>query len=167
MRWLWKGWPKEVECGVSRNDMLSEIIDSQSQWQEIELPGVISSSLFANNSGDIIFQTIDQNIHKLNQDGIQNLGRFSDCSLVGVLYNNLLLLDSSGRLMNDKRDILLKGMQGTESILPVDESVVYTVQQKDNGNILWKVNLNRKSKEKIDEDEVGGKFWLYILIIHV
>lgn len=158
MRWLWKGWPKEVECGVSRNDMLSEIIDSQSQWQEIELPGVISSSLFANNSGDIIFQTIDQNIHKLNQDGIQNLGRFSDCSLVGVLYNNLLLLDSSGRLMNDKRDILLKGMQGTESILPVDESVVYTVQQKDNGNILWKVNLNRKSKEKIDEDEVGGKF---------
>ena len=105
MRWLWKGWPKEVECGVSRNDMLSEIIDSQSQWQEIELPGVISSSLFANNSGDIIFQTIDQNIHKLNQDGIQNLGRFSDCSLVGVLYNNLLLLDSSGRLMNDKRDI--------------------------------------------------------------
>ena len=134
--------------------MLSEIIDSQSQWQEIELPGVISSSLFANNSGDIIFQTIDQNIHKLNQDGIQNLGRFSDCSLVGVL----LLLDSSGRLMNDKRDILLKGMQGTESILPVDESVVYTVQQKDNGNILWKVNLNRKSKEKIDEDEVGGKF---------
>ncbi|MBR5610745.1 MAG: hypothetical protein IKW65_04410 [Bacteroidales bacterium] len=35
MRWLWRGWPRKVETGATMNGTLKEIIDPESQWEEV------------------------------------------------------------------------------------------------------------------------------------
>lgn len=158
MRWLWKGWPKEIECGASKNDMLTEIIDRQSQWQEIKLPGKISGDLYVNDDGEVIFQTVDKDIYMLSQDGIQKMAGLSRYSLVGVLRKQLLLLNSSGKLFNDKHDLLMRGLWGIENVLPIGDKIFYAVGPTENKSVLWKIDLNKNQKEKIDEEEAGGSY---------
>lgn len=33
MRWLWKGWPEEVGTGTSRNNMLTGLLENESEWK--------------------------------------------------------------------------------------------------------------------------------------
>ncbi|WP_455584560.1 alpha/beta hydrolase-fold protein [Bacteroides sp.] len=158
MRWLWKGWPREIECGTSQNDMLREIIDRQPGWEGAELPGKVSGNLFSNDKGEIIFQTVDKKIYKLNQEGAEVVSASPGGSLVGVLHDGLLLLDASGRLLDEKHKLLVSGMAGVESVLPVDDTTLYAVQRANGKNVLLKVDLKKKRKEKMDEDETGGSY---------
>lgn len=36
MRWLWRGWPQRVECGETMNEMITSMIDPESNWTELK-----------------------------------------------------------------------------------------------------------------------------------
>ena len=68
MRWLWKGYPAKVRKGTSNNGMLQEILDPESDWQEIALPFDIDGCLFASSS-DAIVMADQSNIYKVYATG--------------------------------------------------------------------------------------------------
>ena len=37
MRWLWRGWPQKVECGNTMNEMITSVVDPESQWDELQM----------------------------------------------------------------------------------------------------------------------------------
>ena len=37
MRWLWRGWPQRVESGSTMNEMITSVVDPESQWEELEM----------------------------------------------------------------------------------------------------------------------------------
>ena len=68
MRWLWKGYPAQVQKGTSNNGMLQEILDSKSDWKEIELPFTIDGCLFPTSDGAVVLAD-RPNIYKVYVDG--------------------------------------------------------------------------------------------------
>ena len=68
MRWLWKGYPARVNKGTSNNGMLQEILDSKSDWKEIELPFTIDGCLFPASDGAVVLAD-RPNIYKVYVDG--------------------------------------------------------------------------------------------------
>ena len=68
MRWLWKGYPARVNRGTSNNGMLQEILDSKSDWKEIELPFTIDGCLFPTSDGAVVLAD-RPNIYKVYVDG--------------------------------------------------------------------------------------------------
>ena len=48
MRWLWKGWPEPVRSGPSANNMLTAILDTNEQWQQVIQP-ITTKKLKPNN----------------------------------------------------------------------------------------------------------------------
>ena len=67
MRWLWKGYPARVNKGTSNNGMLQEILDSKSDWKEIELPFTIDGCLFPTSDGAVVLAD-RPNIYKVYVD---------------------------------------------------------------------------------------------------
>ena len=37
MRWLWRGWPQKVESGNTMNEMITSVVDPESQWDELQM----------------------------------------------------------------------------------------------------------------------------------
>ena len=67
MRWLWKGYPAQVQKGWSNNGMLQEILLKDEDWKEVEVPAG-ANELFAGADGAALF-ALGTNIYKVSADG--------------------------------------------------------------------------------------------------
>jgi hypothetical protein len=69
MRWLWKGYPAQVQKGWSNNGMLQEILLEDEDWQELTLPVEIDNrNIFATADSSVLF-TSRAYIYKLSAEG--------------------------------------------------------------------------------------------------
>ncbi|GAB4029594.1 SMP-30/gluconolactonase/LRE family protein [Spirosoma jeollabukense] len=56
MRYLWKGWPEPIKTGVSKNQMLTDILVPNEGWQLVGEGYRLSAGLRANAKGDVFFE---------------------------------------------------------------------------------------------------------------
>ena len=69
MRWLWKGYPAQVQKGWSNNGMLQEILLEDEDWQELTLPVEIDNrNIFATADSSVLF-TSRTYIYKVSAEG--------------------------------------------------------------------------------------------------
>ncbi|MFT3704955.1 MAG: SMP-30/gluconolactonase/LRE family protein [Agriterribacter sp.] len=58
MRWLWKDWPKPVTAGISKNQLLSDILIPGEDWQLVEKGYQFTEGTIANAAGEVFYQDI-------------------------------------------------------------------------------------------------------------
>ncbi len=71
MRYLWRDWPTPVKVGISKNQMLTEIVSSESGWETV---GAVQSGLAdmkVNAAGEVFVQA-KTGIVKINNEGRQS-----------------------------------------------------------------------------------------------
>ena len=76
MRWLWKGYPAQVQKGWSNNGMLQDILLADEDWQEISLPTAVTGEVFAVADSSAVFAS-GTSIYKVSPTGA--------CARVGEL----------------------------------------------------------------------------------
>lgn len=70
MRWLWKGWPAPIATGVSKNQVLSDILIPGAGWELVGEGYTFTEGIAANAKGEIFFQDIpNAKTYKVGADG--------------------------------------------------------------------------------------------------
>jgi gluconolactonase len=70
MRWLWKDWPKPVSVGVSKNQVLSNILIPGQDWELVGQGYSFTEGTATNASGEVFFQDIpNSKTYKIGLDG--------------------------------------------------------------------------------------------------
>ncbi|MEO6000381.1 MAG: SMP-30/gluconolactonase/LRE family protein [Chitinophagaceae bacterium] len=58
MRWLWKDWPKPVNSGSSKNQVLTDILIPGEEWELVGEGYKFTEGIAANATGEVYFQDI-------------------------------------------------------------------------------------------------------------
>jgi len=145
MRWLWKGWPKRIEVGISNNDMLQAILTAD-DWKATSLDFLPSGLLTSMPDGSIALTDAKGFVHKVDeqltemseviakQAGIQALSAGPD----GEIY----LLDSAHQSLSvcyqdGKSRRLKKGINGKGLMVTEQKAIYITSPDKEgNGKVL-------------------------------
>ena len=70
MRFLWKDWPAPVKAGVSKNNMLNEVLIPGEGWQEVWSGGKFTEGPAGNAQGELFFNDIpNAKTYKVGLDG--------------------------------------------------------------------------------------------------
>ena len=70
MRWLWKDWPKPVQRGNSKNQVLSDILIPGEDWELVGQGYQFTEGTVANARGEVFFQDIPTSkTYKVGVDG--------------------------------------------------------------------------------------------------
>ena len=161
MRWLWKGWPAKVQKGTSLNDMQTAILIKDSNWKEINLSVSPSGELFADATGNVIFQTQSGTIYQLDTiHQVTTKIKFSaNEHLIGTKNNELYIADSKGTIIckGAKKDHeIAKGISGAMNLLATSENELYITQASDDSrNKLWLIKSDG-TKKMISSQSFGG-----------
>ena len=139
MRWLWKGYPARVNKGTSNNGMLQEILDSKSDWKEIELPFTIDGCLFSASDGAVVLAD-RPNLYKVYADGnYECVGKLSaDEKFLGEdLIGRGTTLYKNGKKVADK-------LYGLQSVVELADGkfVALCIGAKSTKDV-WVVNKGR------------------------
>jgi gluconolactonase len=70
MRWLWKDWPTPVSAGKTKNQLLSDILISGSDWELVGEGYTFTEGTASNNAGEVFFQDIpNSKTYKVDVNG--------------------------------------------------------------------------------------------------
>jgi gluconolactonase len=70
MRWLWKGWPKPISKGNSKNQFLSDILVPGEDWELVGQGYKFTEGIAANAKGEVFYQDIpNSKTYKIGIDG--------------------------------------------------------------------------------------------------
>ena len=70
MRWLWKDWPQPVKTGVSKNQVLNDILIPGAGWELVGEGYGFTEGIAANAHGEVYFQDIpNAKTYKIGLDG--------------------------------------------------------------------------------------------------
>ena len=135
MRWLWKGYPAQVQKGWSNNGMLQEILIEGEDWHEVEIPAG-ASELFAGVDSAALF-AVGANIYKVSVDKVMQVGMLK--SGERMMGEGLTARGSS--LYKDGVKIAdgLTGLQAVQELAGGQYVVLCDAKAKSKGNV-WVVN---------------------------
>ena len=162
MRWLWKGYPSKVQKGNSLNDMLSAILLSDADWNEIETRISPSGELFADKEGCIIFQNEEGIACRMdsNRNITSELKLSNDERLIGNDGKELFITNSKGtilRINGNKKSIIAKGIPNVKSLLATSEKDIYILQEaRPNDNRLYLIRQNRMTRIRSNQSYSGS-----------
>lgn len=116
MRYLWKGWPEPVKAGVSKNQMLTDILVPNEGWQLVGEGYRLSEGLSANAKGEVFFTDgpagklwkvdLDNKLSRVDGKTTQIADRLKGNSSI-VANNGNSYLTSSSRDANEQSDVWL------------------------------------------------------------
>ncbi len=136
MRWLWKGYPAQVQKGWSNNGMLQEILLKDEEWKEVEVPAG-ANELFAVADGAALF-AVGANIYKVSADG--------QVAQVGTLKSGERLMGEGltargSSLYKDGVKVAdgLTGLQAVQTLVNGQYVALCDAKVKSKGNV-WVVN---------------------------
>ncbi len=70
MKWLWKDWPKKVNTGSSKNQMLGDILVPGKDWELAGEGYTFTEGIVANAAGEVFFQDIpNSKTYKISLNG--------------------------------------------------------------------------------------------------
>ena len=70
MRWLWKDWPKPVAAGVSKNQVLNDILLPGADWELVGEGYTFTEGINVNAKGEVFFHDIpNSKTYKVGYDG--------------------------------------------------------------------------------------------------
>lgn len=114
MRWLWKGWPKPVECGASSNQPVAQVLMRGESWQVAGEGYGELGGLAVNAQGEVFFSDVAQDcLEKIGLDGrVTVFARHTG----GI---HALMFGADGRLYtaSGRRQIAAYDPQGEASIV--------------------------------------------------
>ncbi|WP_332369196.1 SMP-30/gluconolactonase/LRE family protein [Spirosoma telluris] len=116
MRYLWKGWPEPIKTGVSRNQMLTDILVPNEGWQLVGEGYRLSEGLSANAKGEVFFTDgpagklwkvdLDNKLSRVDGKTAQIADGLKGNSSI-VANNGNSYLTSSSRDANEQSDVWL------------------------------------------------------------
>ncbi len=164
MRWLWKDWPAPVKTGISKNQVLSDILLPGAGWELVGEGYTFTEGVAANAKGEIFFQDIpNAKTYKVAADGKPvslplNSKKASGTSFAadGKRYTvagaarQVLSYDAA-----DKETIVADSINGNDIVVAKNGNVYVTVP--DGVSNPSKIVLIRPNGEKLVVDQ-GIKF---------
>lgn len=164
MRWLWKGWPKPVAKGNSKNDFLSKLLIPGEDWELVGEGYQFTEGTAANASGEMYYQDIPTSkTYKVGLDGklvtmTVDAKKASGTSFGpdGKRYTaaggtkQILSYDK-----NEKETVVADNIAGNDLIVANNGNIYVTVPDGSTPN--GKLFLIRPNGEKIEIDK-GLKF---------
>ncbi len=70
MRWLWKDWPTPVVAGISKNQLLNDILIPGKEWELVGEGYTFTEGVVANAKGEVFFQDIpNSKTYQINKEG--------------------------------------------------------------------------------------------------
>lgn len=160
MRWLWKDYPKPVSKGQSKNQVLSDILIENENWELVGEGYTFTEGTASNPTGEVFYQDIpNSKTYKVGLDGkLQTLN-------LDAKRGSGTTFDADGKryvVAGGTKQILVYDTQGKESVLVDDQSANDIIVAK-NGNIYFtspngiekpsKLFLLRPNGEKVELDE--------------
>jgi gluconolactonase len=163
MRWLWKDWPKPVQRGQSKNQVLADILIPGEDWQLVGEGYQFTEGTGGNAAGEVYFQDVPRSeTFKIGHDGkpvllYSNANKASGTAFGpdGAYYTaaggSKQVLKYSG---SNKAEVIADSLSGNDIIVAHNGNVYLTAPIWPNAGKLF---LVRKSGEKVQLDE-GLKF---------
>ena len=168
MRWIWKGYPAKVQKGNSLNNMLSTILLKDADWKEIDLPVSPSSELFTDEAGNIIFQTQEGTVYKIDSTKqiISKTIFPVNEKLIGTNGNKFFIVNSKGTIaeinIDYKKRIIAKGILNAKQILVTFEKDIYITQETTGKeNKLWLIKPDGTKRVVNSQPHLGSNIAIY------
>ena len=164
MRWLWKGWPKPVAKGNSKNQFLSDLLIPGEDWELVGEGYKFTEGTAANAKGEVFYQDIptsktykvDVNgkLTALNTDAKKasgtSFGADGKRYTVAGKTNQILSYDA-----NEKETVIADSIAGNDLVVANNGNIYVT--SPDGTTKPSKLYLIRPNGEKLVVDE-GLKF---------
>ncbi len=161
MRWLWKGWPRRVEGGVSKNSTLEHILDNEAKWEEVEIPVTLQGSLISNAQGKIFACGTDGIIYSLtNSTKWEKVVKMSTQEvLLACSGQQLYSTDGKGNINvyeNGKKRTIVRNLNGVEGIVATYAGKIYAAQRlSGDERAIWLID-EKGNKSLVDKTKYGG-----------
>jgi gluconolactonase len=155
MRWLWKDWPRPVNAGQSRNQLLTDILIPGERWQLAGDGYGATEGAAANARGEVFFTDVESGkIFEVGLDGNVNVfvaastgtsGAFgADGRLyaVGASGGKIIVYDGAGRAAT-----VAKGFAGNGLVVGHNGSIYATnppVPNSNDASKVWLIKPNGK-----------------------
>lgn len=133
MRWLWRGWPAEVQKGKSRNGMLNDILLDGEEWKEVVTEALPTTDIYALTDSAAIYASGNQ-LYEVNANG--------EVTAAGTLKSGERLVGAEltlrGRALYKKGKKEVDGLVAVEAVRELADSrfVVLSPKTKSHGKVI-------------------------------
>ncbi len=159
MRWLWKNWPQPIQKGSSKNQMLTDILLPNNDWELVGQGYSFTEGTAVNAGGEVFFQDIpNSKTYKIGLDGkiitINSNAKKGSGTCFGpdgkryvVSGNNQILSYTN----DEKETVIADNLSGNDLIMAKNGNLYVTAPEgRENPS---KIYLIRPNGEKIIIDE--------------
>ena len=151
MRWLWKGWPRPVQAGVSLNDMLSTVLpkNDEKRWRKVENAEVENTDeLYVLGGMRLAFQNGAQ-IYTVDSCGDTRPYQTLKATerLVGTDSLSLYTVDARGNLARyrqGRRTLLAQGQNGLKQLLNDGQGNIFFTRRGETNASIFHLDSNGK-----------------------
>ncbi len=161
MRWLWKGWPRKIQSGPSKNSTLEQILDPDAAvWEEVAIPFVPCGSLYSEAQGDIFVCDANGTIYRINvgETCEKVLKMQANEKLAACFGQKLYGIDTKGKINiyeNGKKHSVAGSYPGAEGLLVTEKGMYIAQRMPDAEREIWLLDGEGK-KTLVDRTKHGG-----------
>jgi gluconolactonase len=164
MRWLWKDWPKPVGAGISRNQVLIDIMIPGQDWELVGQGYKFTEGTAVNSSGEVFYQDIpNSKTYKVGRDGKLSVLPINAKKASGTSFGfdgkRYVVAGGTKQIIsydvNEKETVVADAIAGNDLVVAKNGNIYVTVP--DGAQNPSKIYLIKPNGEKKLLDE-GVKF---------
>jgi len=164
MRWLWKDWPAPVATGISKNQVLNDILIPGAGWELVGEGYTFTEGVAANAQGEVFFQDIpNAKTYKVGADGkavaLPLNSKKASGTCFGADGKRYTVAGAARQVLSydagEKETVLADSVNGNDIVVAKNGNIYVTVP--DGVSNPSKIILIRPNGEKLVVDQ-GIKF---------
>jgi gluconolactonase len=145
MRYLWKDWPQAIKTGVSKNQMLVDILDPASEWELVGQGYNFTEGTTANTAGEVFYTDIpNSKTYKVALDGKLTMIKSDTKKESGTCFG----IDGKRYVVTGNKQIVAYDPDGKETLV-ADNLAGNDLVMAKNGNLYVTAPDGRENPSKI------------------
>jgi gluconolactonase len=145
MRYLWKDWPQAIKTGVSKNQMLVDILDPANEWELVGQGYNFTEGTAANTAGEVFYTDIpNSKTYKVALDGKLTMIKSDTKKESGTCFG----IDGKRYVVTGNKQIVAYDPDGKETLV-ADNLAGNDLVMAKNGNLYVTAPDGRENPSKI------------------